>query len=118
MITDYLKAVFPAILLQTQEPHRADERLRRMPDRAIVSVPDVPLLRRDMGHRKNSLVCESERRSREAAKSMDAFGSRVRKQVLGEEIFRELTLLSCVIREGKDVNRHVPVYRHGGSFIH
>ena len=26
MMTDYLKAVFPAILLQTQEPHRADER--------------------------------------------------------------------------------------------
>lgn len=31
MITDYLKAGFPAILLQTQEPHRADELMRRIP---------------------------------------------------------------------------------------
>ena len=32
MITDYLKAGFPAILLQTQEPHRADELMRRIPE--------------------------------------------------------------------------------------
>ena len=40
------------------------------------------------------------------------------KQVLGEEISREVTFLSCVSWEGKNVIRHVPVYRHGGSFIH
>ena len=32
MITDYLKAGFPAILLQTQEPHRADELMRKIPE--------------------------------------------------------------------------------------
>ncbi len=32
MITDYLKAGFPTILLQTQEPHRADELMRRIPE--------------------------------------------------------------------------------------
>lgn len=118
MITDYLKAGFPVILLQTQDQHRADERLRKMPDHAVASMPDVPLLRLDMGQRKNSLVCESERRSREAATSMDAFGNRILNQVSGEEISREVMLLSCVSWEGKDVIRHVPVYRHGGSFIH
>ena len=32
MIADYLKAGFPAILLQTQEPHRADELMRKIPE--------------------------------------------------------------------------------------
>ena len=32
MITDYLKAGFPTILLQTQEPHRADELMRKIPE--------------------------------------------------------------------------------------
>ena len=37
MIADYLKAGFPAILLQTQEPHRADELMRRSPEWQIFS---------------------------------------------------------------------------------
>lgn len=32
MIYDYMKAGFPALLLQTQEPHRADELLRSIPE--------------------------------------------------------------------------------------
>ena len=36
------------------------------------------------------------------------------KQVLGEEIARELTSLSYINKEGKEVSRHVPVCRNGG----
>lgn len=30
MTADYLKVVFPGIMLQTQEPHRADESMRKV----------------------------------------------------------------------------------------
>ena len=32
MIYDYMKAGFPALLLQMQEPHHADELLRNIPE--------------------------------------------------------------------------------------